>query len=57
MVRMGLRWFKATLLLCLTVKCDDYNHHDYTLIEIKSKNDQANSITICAAFNGSVSLE
>lgn len=50
---MGLRWFKATLLLCLTVKCDDYNHHDYTLIEIKSKNDQANSITICAAFNGS----
>ena len=47
---MGLRWLKATLLWCATVKCDDY-----TLIEIKSKNGDANSIKICAAFNGEVS--
>jgi len=44
---MGLRWLKAALLWCTVVKCDDY-----TLIEVKSKNEQANSITICAAFNG-----
>ena len=47
---MGLRWLKATLLWCATVKCDDY-----TLIEVKSKNGDANSIKICAAFNGDVS--
>ena len=48
---MGLRWLKATLLWCATVKCGD----DYTLIEVKSKNGDANSIKICAAFNGKVS--
>ena len=47
---MGLRWLKATLLWCATVKCDDY-----TLIEVKSKNGDAHSIKICAAFNGDVS--
>ena len=49
MVRMGLRWLKATLLWCATVKSDDY-----TLIEVKSKNGDTNSIKICAAFNGEV---
>ena len=50
---MGLRWLKAILLFwCVAVKCDDY-----TLIEVKSKNDQSNSITICAAFNGEVKFK
>jgi len=46
MVRIGLKWFTATLL-CVGVKSDDY-----TLIQIKPKNEQTESITICAAFNG-----